>query len=142
MQIVSTTATAGAPRFRGGIEFAGAGGKFAAFTARSTGGAYGNAAGYSRVSDAVRALTLLTIGVGQPAAGIFERDGRFYGRALESKMTFSTGKVYVSPWRLEQHPGDADLITGKIKGTVTRTDALRWIVDGAQRINVSKLPVA
>lgn len=139
----ATPTAAGAPRgprFSGGIDFTGSG-RFTAFSAKSTGGAYGEAAGYESLTQAIDALTMLTVGAHLPAAGIFERDGRFYGRAMHTALTFANGNEWEGPWRLEQHPADRELLDGTASGTTTRADALRAIVDGAHRIDVTHLPV-
>lgn len=137
----SVSATAGAPRFRGGIEFSGEG-RFTAFSAKSVGGAYGEAAGYGSLQQAINSLTLVTVGAHLPAAGVFEREGRFYGRRLQTTVTFASGATWSGPWRLEQHPADLELVNGSATGTTTRVDALRAIVDGAQSVEVGALPVA
>jgi len=134
---------AAGPRFTGGIQYTGTSEKFSAFAARAKGGAYGDAEGYASLTQAIDALTLFTAGVHMPAAGVFERNGRFYGRQLENQVTFaSSGASWTGMWRLEQHPSDAQLLTGTAPGEISRADALRAVVDGAQRIDVTHLPVA
>ncbi len=131
---------AAAPVLAGGIAFAGTHDRFSAFAATPRGGAYGKADGYETLPEAIDALTLLTVGAHQPAAGVYERDGRFHGRRLLNSVTFNSGATWSGMWRLEQHPSDTTLLTAKA-GT-TRSAALRAIVDGAQRIDVTHLPVA
>lgn len=131
-----------APTFSGGIDFAGGTGRFAKFAAHATTDAYGEAAGYGSLQQAVDALTLLTVGSKLPAAGVFERDGRFYGRRLDNAVTFATGATWSGSWRLEQYPADHEVLDGSVGGTVARAEALKAVVDGSQRIDVSHLPVA
>ena len=147
MQIAITTplattgsAAATAPRFSGGITFTGSDSRFSSFSATAKGGAYGKAEGYDDLQAAIDDLTFVTVGVREPAAGIFERGGRFYGRQMQNDVTFASGKTWSGMWRLEQHPQDLALLDAA-KGT-TRADALRAVVDGAQRVIVAHLPVA
>jgi hypothetical protein len=144
----SVAATAGprtpatAPSFSGGIDYAGTAGRFTRFSAHATDHVYGDAAGYATLQAAIDAATFETIGARQSAAGIFELDGRFHARRLDNELTFaSSGQAWSGVWRLEQYPADLELLDGRIAG-VTRSEALRAIVDGAQRIDVTALPVA
>ena len=130
-----------APTFTGGIQFTGTG-RFTAFAATASDVVYGDAAGYTSVQDAMDAITMLTIGARATAAGIFEHDGRFYGRRMDNAVTFATGATWKGAWRLEQYPADLELLNGTATGTTTRDAALRAIVDGAQRIGVTHLPAA
>jgi len=138
---LKTIATASTPSFTGGIDYAGTGGRFTKFSAHATDAVYGDAAGYADLQSAIEAMTVETIGAKLTAAGIFEQDGRFYGRVLDNKLTFATGATWEGAWRLEQYPQDRELFDGSTKGT-TRSEALRAIVDGAQLIDVSTVPVA
>ncbi|MCW2928544.1 MAG: hypothetical protein JWM86_2512 [Thermoleophilia bacterium] len=130
-----------APAFTGGIDFAGAG-RFKQFAAHATDVVYGPADGYAGLQEAIDAVTFLTIGARETAAGIFERDGRFHARKLDNAVTFSSGATWKGAWRLEQFPADLELIDGSAKGTTTRAAELVAVVDGAQRHDVSTLPVA
>ena len=138
---VNTTASAATPSFSGGIDYAGTGGRFTKFSAHATDVAYGDAGGYADLQSAIDAMRNETIGAKLTAAGVFEHDGRFYGRVLDNKLTFATGATWEGAWRLEQYPQDRELFDGSTKGT-TRSEALRAIVDGAQLIDVSTVPVA
>lgn len=137
----ASAAAATGPDISGGVTFRGNNERFAAFTASATAGAYGAAGGYDTLQGAIDDLTWVTVGVRQPAAGVFELEGRFYGRQLDNEVTFASGKTWKGMWRLEQHPADGLLLREGAADT-TRTDALRAVVDGAQRILVSHLPVA
>ena len=133
--------TAAAPTFTGGIDHVGAqGSRFTAFSAHATDVVVGDAAGYGDLQSAIDALTMATVGARLPAAGVFEADGRFYGRQLDNKLTFATGATWEGVWRLEQYPADLALVTGAAAGT-TRSESLRAVVDGAQRVVVTALPV-
>ena len=129
------------PSFTGGIDFVGSG-RFTKFSAHATDKVYGEAGGYASLQEAIDGVTFLTVGAREAAAGIFEQDGRFYARGLDNEVTFSNGASWKGVWRLEQYPADLELLDGSAKGTTTRADALKAIVDGAQRIDVSHLPVA
>jgi hypothetical protein len=142
--IAARPAEAGAatpPAFDGGIDFTGTEGRFKQFSAHATGFVYGDAAGYESLQSAIDAVTFETIGARQAAAGIFELDGRFHARRLDNVLTFSNGASWTGVWRLEQYPADLELLDGSTKG-VTRTESLKAIVDGAQRIDVTGLTVA
>ena len=128
------------PAFEGGIEFSGAG-RFTRFTAHATNFVYGDRAGYDSLQGAIDAATMLTVGARQSAAGIFELDGRFHARRLDNTLTFATGATWQGVWRLEQFPADRELLDGSLTG-VTRTQALKAVVDGIERHDVSALPVA
>lgn len=131
-----------APDFIGGIDYSGQQGRFTRFSAHATNFIYGDADGYATLKEAIDAATWATVGASQSAAGIYELDGRFHARRLDNALTFaSSGKSWQGVWRLEQYPADRDLLTGVIKG-VTRVDALKAVVDGAQRIDVTNLAVA
>jgi hypothetical protein len=129
-----------APTIEGGIDFAGTG-RFTKFSAHATKFVYGDAAGYGTLQEAIDAVTMLTVGSRESAAGIFELDGRFHARRLDNKLTFATGATWEGVWRLEQYPADRELLDGRLTG-VTRTDALKAVVDGMERHDVSALPVA
>ena len=133
-------AATSAPTFEGGIDFAGSG-RFTKFSAHATAHVYGDAAGYGSLQEAVDAATLLTVGARETAAGIFERDGRFHARRLDNRLTFASGASWEGVWRLEQYPADRELLDGRLQG-VTRAADLRAIVDGAERHDVSALPIA
>jgi len=124
-----------------GIKFTGEHPRFKAFAATATAQVYGDKEGYATLKDAVDAVTMLTAGVREPAAGVFEQDGRFHGRKLDNAVTFATGVEWKGFWRLEQHPGDRDLLAPGFAGT-TRSEALRAVVDGGYRIDVTHLPIA
>lgn len=151
MQLASITAAplaaapapkAGAvPAITGGIEFEGTG-RFTKFSAKATDVVYGAPEGYEDLKTAIDDVTFLTVGAREAAAGIFELDGRFHARRLDNEVTFSSGKTWKGAWRLEQFPADNELLNGSAKGATTRAEALRAIVDGAQRIDVTHLPVA
>ncbi len=141
--LASSTAEAPAqdvPKITGGIDFVGTG-RFKKFSAHATNFVYGDAAGYGTLQDAIDAVTMLTVGSRAGAAGIFEVDGRFHARRFNNKLTFANGTPWVGIWRLEQFPADRELLDGRLTG-VTRADALRAVVDGAERHDVSALPVA
>ncbi|MCW2920347.1 MAG: hypothetical protein JWL76_221 [Thermoleophilia bacterium] len=129
-----------APAIDGGIDFAGTG-RFTKFSAHATKFVYGDEAGYGTLQEAIDAATMLTVGARQSAAGIFELDGRFHARRLDNKLTFATGATWEGVWRLEQYPADRELLDGRLTG-VTRTEALKAVVDGMERFDVSALPVA
>lgn len=129
-----------APKFEGGIDFAGSG-RFTRFSAHATDFVYGDAAGYGTLQEAIDAVTMLTVGSRQSAAGIFEQDGLFHARRLDNKLTFASGATWEGVWRLEQYPADRELIDGSVTG-VTRADALKAVVDGIERHDVSALPIA
>jgi hypothetical protein len=128
------------PTFSGGIDFAGTG-RFTRFSAHATEHVYGAAEGYDTLQAAINVATMETIGARQSAAGIFELDGRFHARRLDNVLTFANGTDWAGVWRLEQFPADLELLDGRVKN-VTRVDSLKAIVDGAQRIDVTKLTVA
>jgi hypothetical protein len=133
---------AGAPRFAGGVTYEGEG-RFSRFHASTAGRSYGDVNGYASLNEAIDALTFLTVGAHLPAAGVFERRGRFYGREMKVDVVFaSSGKPWSGGWKLEQFPADRAMLEGSLRGSLTRADALRAIVDGAQRIDVTKIPVA
>jgi hypothetical protein len=147
MQLASITPAApvaaprvDAPRFTGGIDFNGSG-RFTKFSAHATDVVYGEAAGYETLQQAIDAVTWLTVGTRETAGGIFEHDGRFYGRRLDNEVTFANGASWKGAWRLEQYPADSELITGDVDGAITRAADLRAVVDGAQRFDVTHLPV-
>ena len=129
-----------APTFEGGIDFEGSG-RFTKFSAHATDFVYGDAAGYASLQEAIDAVTMLTVCAPQSAAGIFEQDGRFHARRLDNKLTFATGASWEGVWRLEQYPADRELLDGRVAG-VTRADALKAVVDGIERHDVTALPVA
>lgn len=135
-----TAPVAVAPAIEGGIDFAGTG-RFSKFSAHATNFVYGDEAGYGTLTEAIDAATMLTVGARQSAAGIFELDGRFHARRLDNKLTFATGATWEGVWRLEQYPADRELLDGRLTG-VTRTEALKAVVDGVERFDVSALPVA
>lgn len=143
MQIASIAAqpAPAAPRFTGGIEFEGSG-RFTKFAASATRYVYGDQAGYDSLQQAIDAVTFLTVGARLPAAGIFERDGRFHARRLDNEVTFASGTSWKGFWKLEQFPADRELLDGSARGRTTRSEDLRAVVDGAQRIDVTHLPVA
>jgi hypothetical protein len=130
-----------APVITGGIEFAGTG-RFTKFSAKATDVVYGAAEGYETLQQAIDEVTFETVGARKAAAGIFELDGRFHARLLDNKVTFSSGKEWKGFWKLEQFPADLELLNGTATGTTTRTPNLVAVVDGAQRIDVSKLPTS
>lgn len=127
------------PGFTTGIVYSGEG-RFTNFVARPTPAAYGDAAGYGSLQEAIDALTFITVGSQQPAAGIFQRDDRFYARRMQNDLTFASGATWTGPWRLEQYPQDRELLDGSVVGA-TRNAALKAIVDGAQRFVITDLPV-
>ncbi len=133
-------AATAAPTIEGGIDFTGTG-RFTKFSAHATKFVYGDAAGYGTLQEAIDAVTMLTVGARESAAGIFELDGRFHARRLDNKLTFATGATWEGVWRLEQFPADRELLDGRLAG-VTRTDSLKAVVDGMERHDVSALPVA
>lgn len=135
-----TTPAPATPVIEGGIDFAGEG-RFKKFSAHATPVVYGNVAGYETLTAAIDAVTMLTVGARESAAGIFEVDGRFHARRLDNKLTFATGKTWEGVWRLEQFPADRELLDGRLSG-VTRAAALKAVVDGIERHDVSALPVA
>jgi hypothetical protein len=142
---IAAPATASAvtvPRFTGGISFTGGTGRFSAFAATATGTVSGAPEGYATLDEAVDALTIATVGAAVGAAGVFERDGRFYGRELKNSLTFASGTSWTGPWRLEQHPQDKELLDGSVGGVTTRVKSLQAVVDGAQRVLVTDLPIA
>lgn len=146
MQLASLSfaASTPAPTFTGGIDFvsSGTGSRFRSFSAHATDVVVGDAAGYATLREAMDELTMATIGNRLPAAGVFEHDGRFYGRRLDNKLTFASGASWEGVWRLEQYPQDRELLGRKVKhGVTTRSEALRAVVDGAQRVRVTHLPV-
>ncbi len=124
----------------GGIDYAGSGGRFSKFSAHATDEVVGADAGYDSLQQALDALTFETVGSRSTAVGVFELDGRFHGRRLDNELTFASGATWKGAWRLEQFPADLELLDGRVAG-VTRSDALRAVVDGAQRVDVSALPV-
>jgi hypothetical protein len=130
-----------APAITGGIEFAGTG-RFTKFSAHATDVAYGPAEGYASLQEAIDEVTFETVGARKAAAGIFELDGRFHARLLDNAVTFATGKEWKGYWKLEQFPADLELLNGSATGTTTRSSNLLAVVDGAQRVDVSKLPTA
>ena len=136
----SPVAPAQAPTIEGGIDFSGSG-RFSKFSAHATSHVYGDAAGYGSLEEAMNAVTMLTVGAREAAAGIFEVDGRFHARRLDNKLTFTNGASWEGVWRLEQYPADRELLDGSVDG-VTRTDALKAVVDGMERHVVTNLPVA
>jgi hypothetical protein len=138
---IAATTPKAQPAISGGIDYAGGEGRFSRFSAHATDVVYGDAAGYASLTDAVDAATFATVGSRETAAGIFEVDGRFYARRLDNELTFRNGATWKGLWRLEQYPADRELLDGSIKG-VTRSEALRAVVDGAQRVDVSSLPTA
>lgn len=129
-----------AVRLTGGIDFEGTG-RFLRFSAHATDHVYGSATGYESLQQAIDAVTFLTVGAREAAAGIFEHDGRFHARRLDNTVTFASGTTWKGAWRLEQFPADRELLDGAAPGTTTRAEALRAVVDGAQRIDVTHLPV-
>lgn len=129
------------PTFTGGIDFEGTG-RFTKFSAHATKHVYGDPAGYPSLQEAIDGVTFETVGARQAAAGIFELDGRFHARLLDNTVTFANGANWKGVWRLEQYPADRELLDGSAKGVTTRAEALRAVVDGAQRIDVTHLPVA
>lgn len=140
--VQARTPKADVPSFQGGIDYEGTEGRFTKFSAHATDFVYGDAAGYGSLQEAIDAVTFETVGARQAAAGIFELDGRFHARRLDNSLTFAeSGKSWKGVWRLEQFPADLEMLDGSIKG-VTRVDSLKAIVDGAQRVDVSGLPVA
>lgn len=139
--VQARTPKADAPSFEGGIDYEGAKGRFTKFSAHATNFVYGDAAGYDTLQSAIDAVTFQTVGARQAAAGIFELDGRFHARRLDNVLTFANGNEWSGVWRLEQFPADLELLDGSIAG-VTRVDGLKAIVDGAQRVDVTGLPVA
>lgn len=152
MQLASITATpvaaapaapkAGiAPAITGGITFEGTG-RFTKFAARATDVVYGAAQGYATLQEAIDGVTMETVGARKAAAGIFEVDGRFHARLLDNAVTFATGTEWKGFWKLEQFPADLELLNGTAEGRTTRSEALKAIVDGAQRVDVAHLPVA
>lgn len=139
---VTTPATpATPPVFEGGIDYAGKVGRFQRFSAHATKHVYGDAAGYASLQEAIDAVTMLTVGAREAAAGIFEADGRFHARRLDNKLTFANGKTWEGVWRLEQFPADRELLDGRLAG-VTRAANLVAVVDGFERHDVSTLPIA
>lgn len=130
-----------APAITGGIEFTGEG-RFTKFSATATDVAYGPAEGYATLQEAMDEVTFETVGARKAAAGIFELEGRFHARLLDNKVTFSSGKEWKGFWKLEQFPADLELLNGTATGTTTRSSNLLAVVDGAQRVDVSKLPTA
>jgi hypothetical protein len=140
MQLAPITRTT-APTFSGGIDFVGTG-RFTKFSAHATDVAYGEAAGYDSLPQAIDAVTFLTVGSRDTAAGIFEHDGRFFARRLDNDITFANGATWKGAWRLEQYPADHALLDGSAEGSTTRTADLRAVVDGAQRFDVTHLPTA
>ncbi|MCW2956866.1 MAG: hypothetical protein JWO69_1735 [Thermoleophilia bacterium] len=137
---VVTAPSATVPRFIGGIAFAGTG-RYSSFEAKATSTVLGDAKGYESLQQAIDALTFVTVGAHVGAAGVFDRGGRFYGRELANSLTFANGTQWSGKWRLEQYPADGLLIGTKVPGETTRAQALVAIVDGAQRIDVTHLPV-
>ena len=135
-----SAARATVPAIEGGIDFAGSG-RFSKFSAHATAHVYGDAAGYGSLQEAIDAVTMLTVGARESAAGIFEVEGRFHARRLDNKLTFSNGATWEGVWRLEQYPADRELLDGRLPG-VTRTESLKAVVDGIERHDVSALPVA
>lgn len=133
--------TPAVPAITGGLAFEGTG-RFTKFSATATDVAYGAAEGYASLQEAIDEVTFETVGARKAAAGIFELDGRFHARLLDNKVTFSSGKEWKGFWKLEQFPTDLELLDGTATGTTTRSSNLLAIVDGAQRVDVSKLPVA
>ena len=133
--------TPAAPVITGGIEFAGTG-RFTKFSATATDVVYGATEGYETLQQAMDEVTFETVGARKAAAGIFELDGRFHARLLDNAVTFSSGKEWKGFWKLEQFPADLELLNGSASGTTTRTPNLVAVVDGAQRIDVTKLPTA
>lgn len=132
---------ASAPVISGGIEFEGDG-RFTKFAARATDHVYGAAEGYESLQQAIDEVTMLTVGARQAAAGIFELDGRFHARRLDNELTFANGATWKGLWRLEQFPADLELLDGSAEGRTTRAETLQAVVDGAQRVDVTHLPVA
>jgi hypothetical protein len=133
--------TPAAPAITGGIEFSGTG-RFTKFSAHATDVVYGAAEGYETLQQAMDGVTFETVGARKAAAGIFELDGRFHARLLDNAVTFASGKQWKGFWKLEQFPADLELLDGRASGTTTRTPNLVAVVDGAQRIDVTKLPTA
>jgi hypothetical protein len=142
MPTAMTPPTASVPTFVGGIDYEGTDGRFQRFSAHATGFVYGDQAGYETLQAAMDAATMATIGARQAAAGIYELDGRFHARRLDNVLTFANGTQWTGTWRLEQFPADLELLDGRTRGTTTRVESLRAIVDGAQRHDVSHLAVA
>ncbi|MCW2961119.1 MAG: hypothetical protein JWM25_546 [Thermoleophilia bacterium] len=138
----AVTPNATVPRFTGGIQFTGTG-RYTAFAATATSVAAGAPEGYGSLQQAIDAITMETVGAHIGAAGIFERDGRFFGRELKNTLTFGdSGASWTGKWRLEQYPADAkELFGDKATGT-TRVKSLQAIVDGAQRVDLSAVPIA
>lgn len=130
-----------APAITGGIEFAGEG-RFTKFSAKATDVVYGAAEGYESLQQAIDEVTFETVGARKAAAGIFELEGRYHARLLDNAVTFSSGKEWKGFWKLEQFPADLELLNGSATGTTTRSANLLAVVDGAQRVDVSKLPTA
>ncbi|MCB0877989.1 MAG: hypothetical protein KDC46_03300 [Thermoleophilia bacterium] len=141
MRPTTPPASGEVPSFTGGIDYEGTKGRFTKFSAHATDFVYGDPKGYDTLDAAIDAATFATIGSRQAAAGIFELDGRFHARRLDNTLTFKNGATWEGVWRLEQYPADRELLDGTIPG-VTRADALKAVVDGAQRIDVTNLPVA
>lgn len=139
--VASAAAPGGAPTFQGGIDFEGSG-RFTRFSAHATTHVYGAVEGYATLQEAIDATTLATIGSRQTAAGVFELDGRFHSRRLDNVLTFKNGAEWSGAWRLEQYPADLELLDGHVSGTIRRVEALRAVVDGAQRHDVAHLKVA
>jgi hypothetical protein len=127
------------PAIAGGIRWQGTHPKFTAFAASATAKPYGAVEGYATLKDAINDLTMLTVGVRQPAAGIFELNGRFHGRMLDNEVTFASGKAWAGMWRLEQFPLDKAVLAPELGAT--RSDNLRFIVDGAVHFDPTALPV-
>jgi hypothetical protein len=148
MQLAATTSPSAAapkapavPAITGGIDFTGTG-RFTKFSAKATDVAYGAEGGYATLQEAMDEVTFETVGARKAAAGIFELDGRFHARLLDNSVTFSSGKTWKGYWKLEQFPADLELLNGTASGTTTRSSNLVAVVDGAQRIDVTKLPTA
>lgn len=129
------------PTFEGGIDFAGSSPRYQRFSAHATNFVYGDPAGYETLQQAIDGVTFETVGARQAAAGIFELDGRYHARRLDNSLTFANGTAWKGVWRLEQFPADLELLDGRVAG-VTRVDALKAIVDGGQRVDVTALAVA